>query len=843
MNRALFSIGVGFLLSLSAAGAEEQLGFDVDVTLVNDFDKSFTDLPVFLHVFRVFGRGVDYTAFDPDGFSVLDSKGKALPHVVRPVPPYFSLANDQIVVFLPSFAEGETVTLRIRNAKKSGPPKTAYDPDRLLENQNNLIPNGGFEKGTAGWAGGKLVQDTRRSGKGALLLEVPGDKGHAALRCTQPLRFSKGKNYHFSIWSKCENVVRRTWRFNYGPEPISARIMLSGNPLVFPELDKFFDKNHVIRLMDTRDWFCYEANDLSSHCIPRPALNDCESTLTMALDQAPVPYLDATQPARVWIDEVMLFEQPRVEVSWARIQAAQAPEGMFLFRRAPTALTPLLLKERETLEVLPPPRPYERVTVLSDAALQGERKLVSVGLYTPRALKAVTLDMSDLKGPGGAVLGEGAREIEFHYTPQTGFRVGGDGLEGWVLDGNAPREIDRPGCITYLVGLKIPANAAPGKYQGRMAFKSEGKELASLPLELEVVGHPLQVITNHRAGLIYNGGCVPDRPGVSAPAFDKDYLRYYARNNFSYLMLFRSFVPFRGKSAEVDLPALVTQVKEACELGGITAGLGLYQDVSLDKQGNKQGPDGGRGLWPRSGNNPDLYRKTIGEMDEALKKAGLPPLIYMIWDEPRFCDPKKFGILKGTGAVTTSDITYIEACDSMRQGLFTHTAIDGPGCDYGPALRKFAEKHGAKVGWDTQFGPFCNRYQTGLMLANGGWMITDWHSAWYIVQHQGQKTWARSPALVGAAEGMIDFRYHLTLQNLIAQAKRAGKAAKEVKAAEDDQTAILTFCTDDFHFITDKEIFTYNGGPERWGDDWFYDQWRGQMRRHIVAIATAAGGR
>jgi hypothetical protein len=799
------------LLAPPLAQAAEQPTVEVDVTISNDFDKPFTNLPVFLKVFRVFGRGVDYTRFDPDGFVVLDAQGKELHHVVRPVPPDFSLANDDLVVFLPGLAKGETVNLRILNAPKSGRTSHAYAPDLLLGNPNNLISNGGFEHGTEGWEGGKLAHDGVQSGKGALLLEVPGDKGQAVLRCTQPLRFSKGKNYHFSIWAKCENVVRRTWRFNYRPAPISARIMLSGDPLVFPELDTYFDKNHVMRLMDTRDWFCYEANDLSTLCLPRPALADCESTLSLALDQVPVPYLDATKPARVWIDEALLFEQPRVDVSWERMQTAQVPDGMFLFRRAPTALTPLLLKEREKLEVLPPPRPSERVTAIADAALQGERKLVTIGLYTPRALKAVTLGMSDLKGPRGAVLRDTAWEIEFHYTPQTGFRVDGDGLEGWVLDGNAPREIDRPGSITYLVGLKIPAKAVPGMYRGRLAFLSDGKELASLPLELEVVGQPLQVITEHRVGLIYNGGCEPDRPGVSAPAFNNDFLRYYARNNFSYLMLFRSFVPFKEKTAEVDLLALVTQVKEACELGGITAGIGLYQDVSLDKQGNKKGPDGGRGLWPRSGNNPDVYRKTIGEMDAALKKARLPPFTYMVWDEPRFCDPAKFGILKGTGALTTSDITYLEACEAMKQGLFTHTAIDGPGCDYGPAMRRYAEKLGVKIGWDTQFGPFCNRYQTGLMLANGAWLISDWHSAWYIVQHQGQKTWARSPALVGAAEGMIDFRYHLTLQDLIAQAKRTGKAAKAVQAAEDDQKRILAFCTDDFHFITDKEIFTYVG--------------------------------
>jgi hypothetical protein len=36
--------------SVSLCRAAEAPAFDVDVTLTNDFDKSFTDLPVFLHV-------------------------------------------------------------------------------------------------------------------------------------------------------------------------------------------------------------------------------------------------------------------------------------------------------------------------------------------------------------------------------------------------------------------------------------------------------------------------------------------------------------------------------------------------------------------------------------------------------------------------------------------------------------------------------------------------------------------------------------------------------------------------------------------------------------------------
>jgi hypothetical protein len=839
MERVSLGLAAAWLAALLSVQACAVAAPEVVVTLTNDFDKPFTDLPVFLQVFRAFGRGVDYTRFDAKCFRVLDEQGRELPCSLRAIPPDFSLANDELVVILPTLARGETRTLRVQNAQGRGRPTPVCESAALLSNPNNLIANGGFETGAEGWEGGRLVQDTVRSGKNALLIEAPGAGGHAAARCTRPVRFHKGRNYYFGIWAKCENVARRTWRFNYGPEPISARITLSGDPLVFPEYDGNYDKGHLVRLMDDRDWYCYEANALSTLCAPRPALSDCESTLVVNLDQVAVPYLDASKPARVWLDDALLFEQPRIEVGGARPQGASAPEGLFVFRRAPTCLTPLLLKAPEKVEPLPAPRPYERVTAIAESALQGERKLVSVGLYTPTALRGLTLEVSDLRGPGRAILGANAREIEFHYAPQTGFRADGSGLEGWVLDGNPPRDLDRPGSATYLVGFKVPTNAVPGTYAGRIAFKSAGQELAAVPLELAVIGVPLRPATEQRAGLIYNAGCGPDRPGVTAPAFDDDYLRYYARNNFSYLMLFRSFVPFKGVTDEVDVPALVKQVRNVCELGGTTAGLGLYQDVSLDKQGNKSGPDGGRGLWKRCGNNPDVYRARIKEMDQALAAAGLPPFVYMIWDEPRFCDPERFGILKGTGALTTSDITFEEACDAMRQGLFTHTTIDGPGSDYGPAMRRYAERQGVKVGWDTQFGPYCNRYQTGLMLASGGAMISDWHAAWYIVRHTGQQCWARSPALVGAAEGMIDFRYHLTLQDLIAQAKRTGKAANEVKAAEREMNEVLGFCGDDFHFMSDNEIFTYNGGPERWGDDGFYDQWRDRMRRHIAALAEA----
>src|SRR5262249_31004576 len=152
---------------------------------------------------------------------------------------------------------------------------------------------------------------------------------------------------------------------------------------------------HLIRLMDDRDWYCYEANALSTLCIPEPALNTCESTLSLALNQEDMPYGDASKPARIWIDDILLFEQPRVEISTERIGKKFAPDGFSLYRRAATCLTEPLF----AIPQLPPPRPYEKIERIVDAAALGERKTLTLGLHTTAPLKGVFLEVGDLKGP------------------------------------------------------------------------------------------------------------------------------------------------------------------------------------------------------------------------------------------------------------------------------------------------------------------------------------------------------------------------------------------------------------------------------------------------------------
>jgi hypothetical protein len=838
------------LLALSCAplqAAEDKRdACEADVTLTNPFDKEFVNLPVLLQVFRVFGRGVDYGKFNPDGFHVYDDRDKEIEFYYRALPPQFSIADDQLVLILPRFAPGARLQFRFTNSDVKNARQRKLDPALLFDNPNNLIPNGGFEKGAEGWEGGKVVTDCVRSGKAALLLEVPGSGGSASLRCTKPLAFVKGRSYYFGIWGKCENVTRRTWRYTqpWALTPISGRLTFSGDPLVFPE---FSDKTHLIRFMDDRDWYCYEANAISTLCVPQPALNTCESTLSLALNQENMPYTDAKKAARIWIDEALLFEQPQVEVSVDRILKKAAPDGFFLYRRAATCLNEPLF----AVPPLPAPRPCERIQALRDAAALGERKTLTLGVSSAAPIQGLCLDVSDLKGPGGAVLGEALRDIEFTYTPTVGFKFNGTSLEGWVIDGNVPREFDRPGYADYLITYRVAPDALPGKYLGTVKVRGNGKDLGELPLELEIVNLTLKPITDRYAGLVYNAGmnCTSFRfaPGYDGtngavlPPRDEKFYRYYARSNFPYMMMFCNFLPFKGSGTEVDIPQLINQMKTLRDVAGCTAGVGLYPDCSLDKQGNNNGQEGGHGLWTRSGRNPEAYRARVKEMDDALAKAGLPPLVYMIWDEPRFCDPVKFGILKGTSARTTSDINYRECCEQLERGLFTHASVDGPGCDYGPAMRKLAARCGQKIGFDSYAGPFCHRYQTGFMLANGAATASFWHVGYYMGYHETHKAFVRGQNAVGLAEGIIDFRYFETLQDLMATAKKRQKAGREVEAAEKFLRDVMDFCTDDFHFMSETEIFTYNGGPERWGDDWFYDRWRTGLRNHALAIQKVLG--
>jgi len=297
------------------------------------------------------------------------------------------------------------------------------------------------------------------------------------------------------------------------------------------------------------------------------------------------------------------------------------------------------------------------------------------------------------------------------------------------------------------------------------------------------------------------------------------------------MMMFSHFLPFVGSGPEVELPKLVAQMKEIRDVAGCTAGVGLYWDCSLDRQGGRA--EGGSGLWARCGKDPAKYRAAVKKINDALAEAKCLPLVYMVWDEPRFFD-RRLQILKGTGALTTADIFANEMIAAMQDRCLTHTSCDDPSMEPGPMTYRWAAKLGVRwgmAGWPTQT---CNRYQTGMLYAASGMSYwRHWYGNQFIAYHNAHKAFVRGANIVGNGEGMIDLRYFETLRGAIAEARKRNVAARETAAAEAYIKGIFDYCTGDWHWVG-----VYNGMPEEWGDDWFYDGWRSQMRRHALAITA-----
>jgi len=358
---------------------------DVDVTLKNTSDRDFKKLPVFLTVSQVFGRGIRFDRLAPDGFHGYDDKGAELAVQYRAMPPAFSMGTDELVIVLPSLAKGAEMKLRFTNTQGKSARQRPFDLPAALDNPGNLFPNGGFEKGADGCKGGRIVSDVVHSGRNALLLEAPARGGRDSARCTAELSFVKDGPYYFSVWARSRNVVRHSYRW---PEA-GGKIILSSSPLA---LSTNFDDKAVRheRVMDDRDWYPY-------HPSGPLVLKTAESQLSVTLNQVWKAFVDPDRPAQVWIDDVLLLPQPEVTVNWGRATRAQTPGETLVYRRAATC-------SGSTFGPVVPPRPYGRIDTIEDAAALGERKCLTVGLFTTRPIADLALELSDLVRPGGGKL-------------------------------------------------------------------------------------------------------------------------------------------------------------------------------------------------------------------------------------------------------------------------------------------------------------------------------------------------------------------------------------------------------------------------------------------------------
>ena len=186
---------------------------DVDVRVENRTGAEKRDWPVFLKVHTLFGNNLDLAAISPKGFHVFDAAGGEVPHMLRSMPPAWSIGSADVIVIIPTLADGAAAAFRVTNTQTDGRPQQ-FD---LLANPNNLLPNPGFEANAAGVPegykqisdkGGTISYETsvKHSGKQSLLLTfAPGTA--LTLQSLAPVTFQKEGRYHFSLWARTDNMA------------------------------------------------------------------------------------------------------------------------------------------------------------------------------------------------------------------------------------------------------------------------------------------------------------------------------------------------------------------------------------------------------------------------------------------------------------------------------------------------------------------------------------------------------------------------------------------------------------------------------------------------------------
>jgi hypothetical protein len=134
------------------------------------------------------------------------------------------------------------------------------------------------------------------------------------------------------------------------------------------------------------------------------------------------------------------------------------------------------------------PLPGEQVKELTGSAFAGEYEPVTVSIHALRSLTQLKLTVTDLRGPGSAIIP--ATAIDVGHVRHRLARVT---MEGSVYTIEPRLILPRATCAvpyevarTFWLTVKIPADAAPGEYRGEVSLKAEIGKGLTLPLRFMV---------------------------------------------------------------------------------------------------------------------------------------------------------------------------------------------------------------------------------------------------------------------------------------------------------------------------------------------------------------------
>ena len=494
--------------------------FRADIQIYNNTGSAKTNWPVLLTVWKVFGANLDLDKLNSAGFHVYDQTGAEVPHMIRPIPPDFSLGNDEIVFIIPQMAAGQTLNYRVTNTSLPGMTQQI----NLIDNPNNMLPNGGFETDTGGVPTGYYVASgsastvsydtaTKHSGMRSMKLTLPVGMA-VTLKTSATVPVGQGLQYHFSIWGKTDNLAYTGYGFTGGGRTRFESTAFTGRS--------------ELTLRDYRPWFCYrfDSDDPDAWGVPCNGSKGVASRqvrMSLSAYQENKPFLTGTRTGRIWLDEALLLVQPKITVDRQTPLANVAKNGAVIVAR------PVNMPRYKAFA-------HEAVSSLRAFAMRGQRHQLRFGVHAVQTLQNVQVYVTPVNGPGGQLSG-GNLDLE---------RLG-----SFVEDYASLIELAAGNTAEYLLGINVPAGLQPGTYKGLVIVTAGTRTLGVLPLEMEVLPIDVPSMEGTYVGGIYNIGYPLDR--------DDRFYTCYGKVRFNFLMLFDYFSTHMGGD-EIDLAGAEQQV-------------------------------------------------------------------------------------------------------------------------------------------------------------------------------------------------------------------------------------------------------------------------------------------
>ena len=466
---------------------------------------------------------------------------------------------------------------------------------------------------------------------------------------------------------------------------------------------------------------------------------------------------------------------------------------------------------RSILDLIYPasvPRPHEIGLPMEAFATPGEYEPLSFGVY---ALQDLTLSVAcaGLRGPDGARLSP--EQIDVRSTrcldkrttyPATEFIHVPTFLERRDQVSIPARQSHR-----FWLTVHVPDDAQPGLYTGEVLLRTKGREHA-VPIRFRVLPFRLPDPRGVAFGMYYTGQGVQDEAQLLADLQD---MRQHGMNTVGLCFgMDAARVTYENGRVQIawDGTSRFERFIEGYRKLGFTEPLLLLADVA-------QGIAGQGGVSLGSEEYAKRYKAVVRAITAYGKEKGWPEIIWQPVDEPAWQGKEEMDrclyllkLLKEAGVRTETDgpgDAFLEQDAGPHTDFWNYNG----GLPHADRINQI-HKQGAYVWYynnDVEgYRPEVMRYGAGFLLwKTGADGIFNWEyrgqggaslyndldsprtDMVYRYLPEGNETGGPATSWEAFREGVDDYRYIALLKDLIAQARRSGKAAVRREAEQADR--------------------------------------------------------